>query len=319
MSSVIETRDLTKFFGSLSVVHRLNLDIPVGGIFGLLGPNGAGKSTTIKLITGLLKPHAGTVRIFGLDPKRHRREVFARLGYLPEKPPALPGMTVSNYLAYVGQMYGIPKQEVNQRVLETLDFVNLGKQAEQGSTKLSAGQKQRLGLAAALIHDPELLILDEPSANLDPVARIQLFSKLRKLVADPSKQRTIIISSHILPEIERLADHFAIINQGTLVMEGRLQDMVADLEGVELELTIDPVDAVLALLESDPTVDKVNRLNDRQLIITVTPQNEGNLLQRLPQMVIDTQSQLISLKPVQMPIERAFLKALGNESTWTSR
>jgi ABC-2 type transport system ATP-binding protein len=310
---VIETNELTKFYGQLNVVHRLNLCVPKGSIFGFLGPNGAGKSTTIKCIMNLIRPSSGTIKIFDQDPKRNFKAIFKRIGYLPEFPTAYSGMSVYSFLKYMGRLYGITRKNIKYRVLEALDFVNLGKRAEHPADKLSAGQKQRLGIAAAIVHDPELLILDEPSANLDPLSRFQLFRQLKELVAKKDKERTIIISSHILPEVERLADHFAIINTGTLVMEGELEKINTQIEGVELLLTVDPADKIFNVLELKPYIKSISLLDQKHqkhIQISLKRETEEIFQKELPNLLLKENARLISLKPVQAPIERAFLQAL---------
>ncbi|OLS24217.1 MAG: putative ABC transporter ATP-binding protein YxlF [Candidatus Heimdallarchaeota archaeon LC_3] len=309
---VIETHELTKFYGELNVVHRLNLKIPQGGIFGFLGPNGAGKSTTIKMITGLIKSSSGTIKIFGQEARQHRK-IFHRIGYLPEHPAAYAGMTAYSFLQYMGRLHGISKNFIQHRILETLDFVDLGRMAYHDADKLSAGQKQRLGLAAALIHDPDLLILDEPSANLDPLSRFQLFNQLKKMVKESNKEKTVVISSHILPEVERLADHFAIINQGSLVMEGEIKTLGLQLSNIELLLAVSPAKAIYQALEAKPYVDEIILLNDSEIRLILKTDQEEQFQIELPDLLKQQNAKIISLKTAQAPIERAFLQALQSK------
>lgn len=308
MQYVVETEELTKFYGELNVVHRLNLKVPKGCIFGFLGPNGAGKTTTIKMLTNLIRPSSGKIRIFDQDPRRKHNTIFKDIGYLPEHSPTYSGMSVYSFVKYMGRLSGVPHNLIKQRILETLDFVNLGKKTNHQADKLSAGQRQRLGIAAAMIHDPKLLILDEPSANLDPLSRFQLFNQLKRMVEE-DKEKTIIISSHILPEIERLADNFAIINQGHLVMEGKLDEINEQIEGVDLDLVVDKSEEIIQELESKPYIRSIH-LQKSIIKLSLKSELEHEFQIDLPRILSMHETKLISLKPSQAPIERAFLQAL---------
>lgn len=311
MEYVIETSRLTKFFGEKNVVYQLNLRVPKGGIFGFLGPNGAGKTTTIKMILNLIRPSYGSVRVFGkFDSIRDHLRICKRVGYLPENPVAYPNMTGMRFLLYMARLCGISRNEAKERVIEVLRFVGLGRHSETPSANLSAGQKQRLGLAQALIHNPDLLILDEPTANLDPLGRVQLVKKLRELVRDA--QKTIIVSSHILPEIERTCDYIGVISQGSLVMEGKVSEIVTKVEDSEFViLTNDP-----SLLAKELKRQVGNLLVDfwekeGQVYVQIHQNKIAEFRQRLPQIIQENNLELRSFKPVRMPIEKAFLDSIG--------
>ncbi|MFX1512332.1 MAG: ABC transporter ATP-binding protein [Promethearchaeota archaeon] len=314
MESVIETKNLTKFFGEKNVVYRLSMNVPKGGIFGFLGPNGAGKSTTIKMLTGLIRPSSGSASIFGLDTVRDHVPIMKRVGYLPEAPVAYGRMTPHHFLRYMARLHGMGLGEARQRAYDVLDFVGLGRMGETPFSNLSAGQKQRLGLANALIHDPELIILDEPTANLDPLGRVQLVKQLKMLVRE--YDRTILISSHILPEIERLCDFVGVISAGNLVMTGKVSEIISKVEDNEFLIIVEDstsnIHAARRLIEILQNEDSLLNSWEKegQVFVQVKKKQLSAFRTKLPQILNHEGLQLRSFRPVRSPIERAFLDAL---------
>ncbi|MFX1273938.1 MAG: ABC transporter ATP-binding protein [Promethearchaeota archaeon] len=220
---IIQTFNLTKKYGKLLAVDNLNLEISKG-IYGFLGPNGAGKTTTIKMLIGSLLPTSGHIEIFGEDITGNKNmSIHERLGYVPEHPTYFLGMTADKLLRYIGSIFHMSKQEIDKRISDLLKLVNLTEARNRAIVKYSAGMKQRFGIAQALMNDPELLILDEITSNLDPLGRnamINLINDLRK------EGKTIFISTHVLPEIQKMnVDSIGIINEGHLVMEGSLDEL----------------------------------------------------------------------------------------------
>ncbi len=310
MEYVVETSRLTKFFGEKNVVYQLNMRVPKGGIFGFLGPNGAGKTTTIKMILNLIRPSYGRVRIFNeYDSIKDHLEICRRVGYLPEKPMAYPNMTGTRFLLYMARLCGIPRYEAKTRVIEVLRFVGLGRHSETPAVNLSAGQKQRLGLAQALLHDPELLILDEPTANLDPLGRVQLVKRLREFVRD--EQKTIVLSSHILPEIERTCDYIGVISQGSLVMEGKVSEIITKVEDTDFVILTNDAPLLVSKLKEidDVLVDFYEK--EGQVFIQVHKNHISEFRQRIISLLSENKLELRSFKPVRMPIEKAFLDSIG--------
>ncbi len=310
MEYIVETTRLTKFFGEKNVVYQLNLRVPKGGIFGFLGPNGAGKTTTIRMILNLIRPSYGSVRVFDFDSVKDRVKICKKVGYLPEKPVAYPNMTSMRFLLYMARLCEIPRKEAKNRVVEVLNFVGLGRHSETPSTNLSAGQKQRLGLAQALIHDPDLLILDEPTANLDPLGRVQLVKKLRELVRD--SQKTIIISSHILPEVERTCDYVGVISQGSLVMEGKVSEIITQVEDTDFVILTNDAPLLIKALRAemeDFLVDFYEK--EGQVYIQVHKTRINDFRRQITEILHKHGLELRSLKPVRMPIEKAFLDSIG--------
>ena len=218
---MIEAQALTKYYGPFVATESITFSIPEGQIVAFLGPNGAGKTTTMKMLTGYLAPSAGAARIAGLDVHKERIEASKKLGYLPENGPLYPDMTPKELLLFFGEAREISPQHLKER----LDFVRslcaLEQVMEKPIGKLSRGLKQRVGLAQALLHDPEVLIMDEPTAGLDPNQIRQFRENIRNL----GSSKTILISTHILQEVDAIADYVLFVHNGRLVFEGTPQEL----------------------------------------------------------------------------------------------
>ena len=236
MSAAIRTVGVRKQFGSLVAVSDLELEIPAGSAFGLIGPNGAGKSTTFAMLATLLKPTAGTIEVAGHDPVRSPRDVRRHLGYMPDVMGVYDNLRVDEYLEFFAASYGIDRAAWPALIDGLLELVDLGVKREAMVDSLSRGMKQRLSLARALVHDPDVLILDEPASGLDPRARIELRSLLAELRA---MGKTVVISSHILAELEEMCTHVAILELGRLLASGTPSDIFDRFAaGREIDVTI---------------------------------------------------------------------------------
>ncbi|MCS6842561.1 MAG: ABC transporter ATP-binding protein [Roseiflexus sp.] len=223
MASIVETCDLTHRYGSNLALDHLNLTIPEGAIFGFIGPNGAGKTTTMRILTTLLLPTSGEARVAGVSVTREPRVVRRLVGFMPDFFGVYDNMKSWEYLDFFGRSYGIPAQQRRRLIGELLDLVDLGHKRDEPVMSLSRGMKQRLSLARAMMHDPRLLILDEPASGLDPRARIELRELLRELRA---MGKTIMISSHILSELAEMCTHIGIIERGKLLAAGEVQEIL---------------------------------------------------------------------------------------------
>ncbi len=226
--AAVVIRGLTKRYGSLLAVNELDLTVPRGSIFGLIGPNGAGKSTTFAVIASLLRPTSGTISVMGADPITKPRTVRRRMGYMPDDLGVYDNLRVDEYIEFFAASYGIPRVEWPALVDGLLELVDLNVKRSAMVNSLSRGMKQRLSLARALVHDPELLILDEPASGLDPRARVELRELLRSL---NSMGKTIIISSHILAELEEMCSDVAIMEAGKLLAAGPPRQILEQLGG----------------------------------------------------------------------------------------
>ncbi|MCC2545269.1 gliding motility-associated ABC transporter ATP-binding subunit GldA [Hymenobacter sp. BT175] len=227
---MVEIQHLTKTFGSQAAVNDVSFTVGKGEILGFLGPNGAGKSTTMKIATGYLPPSAGTVTVDGFDVLADPLEVRRRVGYLPEHNPLYLDMYVHEYLEFIGSVHGLKGPARRQRVAEMVDRVGLGREQNKQIGALSKGYRQRVGLAQALIHDPGVLILDEPTTGLDP----NQIGEIRSLIREVGQDKTVIFSTHILPEVTALCSRVVIINRGRIVADSPVSELGAGATGETL-------------------------------------------------------------------------------------
>ena len=221
---MIEANGLAKYYGDFAAVEDVTFTIPQGQVVAFLGPNGAGKSTTMKLLTGYLAPSAGVARIAGHDMAVDRLAGSARLGYLPENGPLYPDMTPRSLLEFFADARGLSPQRKRQRIEAVVELCALGSVIGKAIGKLSKGYRQRVGMAQVLLHEPDVLILDEPTAGLDP----NQIREVRDTIRTLGKNKTILLSTHILQEVEAIASRVLFINEGRLVFDGPVSQLVAD-------------------------------------------------------------------------------------------
>jgi ABC-2 type transport system ATP-binding protein len=226
-AAAISTEHLTRRFGDLLAVDDVNLRVASGQFFGFLGPNGAGKSTTIKMLTGLLAPSGGRIEILGLGLAENPVEVKRQIGVVPEGMALFGRLTGAEYLNFAGRMYGLDRETAAKRASELLDFMQLGDQPQTLVTDYSHGMQKKLALAAAVIHNPKILFLDEPFEGVDAIASGTLKAMLQRMIA---RGATIFLTSHVLEIVERLCSHVAIIHRGKLVAQGSLEELRAGVE-----------------------------------------------------------------------------------------
>lgn len=223
-TNVIEANGLSKSYKGVKVLDGVNLQVPRHSIYGFLGPNGAGKSTTIKLLVGLIQPTAGKVAVFGNDVQTHSNEIRKRIGYMAQEPRFYEYMTARQILRYTAKFFYVgPKERIEERVEEMLEMVGLTDKADRPVKGFSGGERQRLGIAQAQINYPDLIILDEPAAALDPMGRYDVLKVMEKL----RQQTTIFYSTHILEDVQRVSDKVAILDKGRLVAQAPIQDLLA--------------------------------------------------------------------------------------------
>ena len=233
-TAAIATENLTRRFGDLVAVQDVNLRVAPGQFFGFLGPNGAGKSTTIKMLTGLLAPTSGRIEILGLDFERQVVDVKRQIGVVPEGLALFGRLTGAEYLTFVGRMYGLDRDTCARRATELLDFMQLAEEPRKLVTDYSHGMQKKLALAAAVIHGPKILFLDEPFEGVDAIAAGTLKAMLQRMIA---RGATIFLTSHVLEIVERLCSHVAIIHRGQLVAQGSLEELRA---GVRAQSPAEP-------------------------------------------------------------------------------
>ncbi len=261
MQPMVEINNLSKRFGPFAAVDDLTFSVNRGEVLGFLGPNGAGKSTTMKMIAGFLAPSGGTVRIGGDDVARKPVAVKKRMGYLPEGAPAYPDMTPATFLDTVAEIRGLRGAEKTRRVADTIDKINLGTVVNQTIETLSKGFKRRVGLAQAIVHDPEVLLLDEPTDGLDPNQKYEVRALIRAMSAD----KVIVLSTHILEEVHAVCTRAIIIADGRLVADGtptELEARAPEHNAVELTVRDVKTDAVRKALEALPAAARVDVLEN---------------------------------------------------------
>ena len=242
MPPALVTQGLTRRFGDFTAVEHVSLSVAPGQFFGFLGPNGAGKSTTIKMLTGLLAPSSGTIEILGMDAIANAQEVKRQIGVVPEGLALFGRLTAAEYLRFVGRMYGLAPELTAQRGAELLDFMDLAGEPSKLITDFSHGMQKKLALAAAVIHGPKILFLDEPFEGVDAIAAGTLKSMLQGMIA---RGATIFLTSHVLEIVERLCTHIAIIDKGRLIATGSLEELRAGVEatttGTGEKLTLEQI------------------------------------------------------------------------------
>lgn len=259
---MIEIRDLTKRYGSFTALDHLNLSLEEGVVFGFVGANGAGKSTTFSILATLLSPTSGDAIINGKSVIKEPKEVRKQIGYMPDFFGVYDQLKVDEYLDFYGASYGIGAAERKILIPQLLELVNLTNKRHEYVDLLSRGMKQRLCLARALIHDPKVLILDEPASGLDPRARVEMRDILRNLKA---MGKTILISSHILPELAEMCDEIGVIDNGKLIAHGNVASIQAQLQGekrIVVKVT-ERLNEVRAFLEEDPLISSIDVMDNR--------------------------------------------------------
>ena len=300
----IRVRHIWHRFGVLDVLRDVTFDVAEGEIFGFIGPNGAGKTTTMRILATLLEPSRGTAYIDGLNVVENGREVRRRVGYMPDFMGVYDDLKVFEYLEFFAAAFEIPRKKRAAIVESVLELTDLQSKRAATVDSLSRGMQQRLGVARVLIHDPKVLILDEPASGLDPRARIEIRELLREL---KRMGKTIMISSHILSELEEMCDHVGIIEKGRLVFKGSLEEIRERLgvgQKVHLRVGGDP-NAALELLQSLPQIHNA-QLDDGQLLVTLSDGhlNDGFIARKLVQAGFD----LLLLQPEQIKLDQAFLQ-----------
>lgn len=304
---MIRVTGLTKDYGARRAIHDLNFNARKGEILGFLGPNGAGKTTTMRILTGFMPPTSGTAEIGGFDVIENSLEVRKIVGYLPETVPLYNDMTVAEYLHYMANLRHLKDAET--RVNETLARVEMTGRAHGYIGNLSKGMRQRVGLAQALLHQPEVLILDEPTIGLDPAQVVNI----RHLIREIGQDRTVILSTHILPEAQQICDRVLIINKGRIVVEDSPEQLQARLTGsqrVLVKIRGEGSD-LLATLQAIPGVIQVNVKEDGSVEYESMPGQD--IRPQVARQIIQDGFDLLHLQPIHMSLEDIFLQLTREE------
>jgi ABC-2 type transport system ATP-binding protein len=311
---MIEVQNLTKRYGPVTAVDNVTFRAEAGEILGFLGPNGAGKTTTMRVITGYMPATDGKVAVAGYDVFEKPIEAKRRTGYLPETPPLYPDMTVREYLTFVAKIKGVPRKDTATRVQEVMKRTWVADMASRHCGKLSKGYRQRVGLAQAILHNPDVLVLDEPTAGLDPKQIIET----RQLIRELGGSHTIVLSTHILPEVSQTCQRVVIINKGKVVAVDTPENLTARLRGSEtmyLQVAA-PADALNTALTALPGVTRVLVTPGRDDILGVEVDSErGHDVRReLAATVVNGGWGLLELRPMRMSLEDIFLSLTTEET-----
>ena len=309
---MIQANDLTHYYGPHLAIQDVSFGVKRGEILGFLGPNGAGKTTAMRIITGFMPPTRGTVTVDGYDVVEKSLEARRRMGYLPETVPLYTDMTVSSYLKYMGTLRGMPPKSIKRRVDEVIGVCRLGDYRKTIIGKLSKGFRQRVGIAQAIVHEPEVLVLDEPTIGIDPIQVVET----RRLIEDLGKSQTVVLSSHILPEVSMICQRVLIINEGKIVAEDTPENLASGLQGMDrLEVEVGgPVPQVLPALQAIQGVDRITHrsLGPRQLY-DVQVQAGRDLRDTISRVIISNGWSLLSMQSVGMSLEEIFLRLTTHE------
>ena len=307
---MIEVSHLSKQYGDVVAVEDVSFSAEKGVILGFLGPNGAGKTTTMRMLTCYLPPSSGEAKVAGFDILEESMEVRKRIGYLPEQPPVYHDMTVGAYLRFVAKIKGVPGAHLNSRLDDTMEKTGVAHHRDTVIGHLSKGYRQRVGLAQALVHEPDVLILDEPTVGLDPKQIIEIREVIKGLGGD----HTVILSTHILPEVSMTCSQLVIINNGRIAGEGTPESLMAQLkEGEVLRAHIDgPADQINDILQSlEGVLDVSSESGEGIYIVTSAPGQD--VRDALTKQVVDGGFSLRELRPLDMTLEDIFLSLTSEE------
>src|ERR1700733_8661243 len=314
--ALIEVENLTKAYGPVTAVDHVSFSVHKGEILGFLGPNGAGKTTTMRILTGYMPATSGTAKIAGFDVFADSMEVRRHIGYLPEAPPVYPDMTVEDYLDFVARIKNVPSDKRAARVTEAMQKTNLEDRRAQLIKRLSRGYKQRVGIAQALVHDPDVIILDEPTVGLDPKQIIEV----RNLIKGLAGNHTIILSTHILPEVSMTCDRVVIINKGKVAAVDTPQNLTSQLKGgqkIKIEVEA-PERRLREVLLQVPGANRVEidpeRAGDR-LAVTVEAAQGNDIRSEIAAKIVENGWRLFELRGVSLSLEDIFLELTTDDAT----
>lgn len=310
---MIEVQNLTKHYGHVTAVDDVSFRVERGEVLGFLGPNGAGKTTTMRIVTGYMPPTAGRAIVAGYDILEQPIEAKKRTGYLPETPPLYPEMTVREYLTFCAKITGVPKGDRTQRIRTVMERTRVADMADRHCGKLSKGYRQRVGLAQAILHNPEVLILDEPTAGLDPKQILETRELIRSLAGD----HTVVLSTHILPEVAQTCNRVVIINKGKVVAVDTPDNLTARLRGAEtMYVQVDSAGAdVTTALRAVPGVLRVTLADTRHQATGFEVESEQgrDIRRELASTVVGAGWGLLELRPLRMSLEQIFLELTTEE------
>ncbi len=305
---MIHVDKLTKYYDELCAVDQIDLTIEKGEIIGLLGPNGAGKTTTLRMLTGYFLPTSGSIRIKDYSTEQHATQIKQLIGYLPESAPLYHGMLVYDYLQYVAKIRGLSEKDRRNRIRRLVDICGLNHIMHRSIGELSKGLKQRVGVAHAMMSDPEILVLDEPTSGLDPNQIVEI----RDIIREIGKEKTVILSTHILSEAEATCDRIVIINKGKIVADGpteMLKQSVGSGETLHICLKNAAFDQVVSKLKGIDgvlSVEKNDSVNDNQLSVNLSCSGDESVREAIYSAIKQTEWVLLEFRPESKSLENIF-------------
>jgi ABC-2 type transport system ATP-binding protein len=304
---MIEIKNLVKKFGSTVVLDNISLDVKGGEILGFLGPNGAGKTTTMKILTSFWAPTSGSVKIDGLEVGENSLAIRKKIGYLPETVPLYEEMRVYEYLKFIAEIRGIEKNEIRQRIKKIVEETGLQKVIRKPIEELSKGYRQRVGLAQAIMHDPDILILDEPTTGLDPNQIVEIRDLIKKI----GKEKTVIFSTHILSEVTATCNRAIIINNGRIIAEGTPDELIKKAGGkeiiyVKIKGPSEQVFAALKNMEHVVKAEEVDRESDDVRGYEITPEDNVDLRELLSTTVMKNNWSILEFNKKTASLEDVF-------------
>jgi ABC-2 type transport system ATP-binding protein len=310
---LIEVEHLVKSYGQARAVNDISFKVEKGEILGFLGPNGAGKTTTMRILTGYLPATGGTARVAGFDVFEQSMEVRKRIGYLPETPPLYPDMTVSAYLTFVAQIKAVPSAEIPGRVAEAMALATLTERKDELIKRLSRGFKQRVGIAQAIVHNPDVIILDEPTVGLDP----NQIKEVRSLIKNLAGQHTIILSTHILPEVEMTCDRVVIINKGRISAIDTTQNLTTQLKGGE-RVHLQVKGSAESLRDSVGSIEGVKSVEivtsaDGLVTAEIESARGADLRAQIASRVVNKGFDLLEMRAINLSLEDIFMQLTTEE------
>ncbi|MBI4041243.1 MAG: ABC transporter ATP-binding protein [Deltaproteobacteria bacterium] len=307
---MIKVRNLTKLYGTVKAIDNLNFDVKAGEIVGFLGPNGAGKTTTMRILTCFMPATSGDVQVAGFDVFENAYEVKKQIGYLPEVPPLYGEMTVRTYLTYVAKLKQVERSHISQAVNRVIERCHLAEVQNRITGHLSKGYRQRVGLAQALVHDPKLLILDEPTVGLDPKQIIEI----RQLIRELSGDHTVLLSTHILPEVAQTCQRIIIINEGKIVAVDTYAELSQQLRKTDkIELHLQKMEGAISKLKAIPGVIEVSAIPNQEHALLVECQVDEAIRNKISKTVVEQNLGLLEMKVQTYSMEDVFLKLTTDE------
>ena len=311
---MIQVENVTKKYGSFVAVNNINFEIEEGEIVGFLGPNGAGKSTTMNMITGFIEPTSGRIIVDGYDISKKPRKAKRQIGYMPEGVPLYSDLTVKEFVTYMAELKGIPSKEKKEKVKKVLDATGLAEVSNKLTKNLSRGYKQRVSMAGALVGDPKVIILDEPTVGLDP----KQVTEIRALIKELGKEPTVILSSHILSEVSQICNRVIIINKGEIIAidtPENLENKVVNENSVYVTVE-DPenkMENIKEKLEKVKEIKLVNENEDKTKKYIIKAENEVDIRKEIFETLAKEGITIFEMKKADATLEDAFMKLINTE------